>query len=519
MTKFPRMNRRLIVSLTFGLLLLAVEARAEVHCAAIFGDHMVLQRDRPVAVWGSAEPGENVTVEFAGQKIAAVTNAGGHWDTRLAPLPASAEPRALVIRGQNAVTFEDVLVGEVWFCSGQSNMEKQVGPRKGHPESTENYEAEIKKAQHPLLRLFQVPHHAEPTADMLGLRWVACSPETLVQTQFSAAGYYFGRELVWTLGVPVGLIHASFGASQVEAWLPEEAFQTSPALHAIRDVTYPAWDKGMQATELYQSMAAPFIPFSLRGFLWYQGEANAIQADDSIYTEKMRALVASWRKLWGDPVAPWYYVQIAPYRYSSITSYGKRLTPDELPVFWEAQAAVQSIPHTGMIVTTDIADGGRNIHPANKLDVGQRLARLALADTYGCVGLLVHSPGFVEMRSLSSGKLELRFADAGAGLMTRDGQPPTSFEIAGADQKFVAATATLAGDRVVVSSDAVTEPVAVRFGWRELANPNLTNSAGLPAIPFRTDRWPVQREQSKPVSDAKPATPRPASSAPTVTVP
>jgi sialate O-acetylesterase len=417
-------------------------------------------------------------------------------------MPASAEPRTLVVRGTNTVSFADVLVGEVWFCSGQSNMEKQIGPRKGHPEATDNYEAEIKNAHHPLLRLFQVPHHGEPAPDVLGLRWVACTPDTLVATQFSAVGYYFGRERNRTLGVPVGLIHSSFGASQIEAWLPEEAFEKTPALSKLRHVAYPAWDKGMQATELYQSMVAPFAPFSLRGFLWYQGEANAIQTDDGIYTEKMRALVESWREAWGDSAAPWYYVQIAPYRYSSITSYGTRPTPEALPVFWEAQAAAQSIPRTGMVVTTDLAAGGRNIHPTNKLDVGLRLARLALSETYGCVGLIARSPSFVEMRSLGQGRIELRFRDTGFGLTTRDGLPPTEFEIAGADRQFAVARATLAGDRVVVSSDAVAEPVAVRFGWRELANPNLTNSAGLPAIPFRTDCWPVQRERAKPVADS-----------------
>ncbi len=485
--------------LALGVAVVATSAAfAAVRCPVIFGDHMVLQRDRPVVLWGEGSAGEQVTVEFAGRHVTATTSAEGRWEARLPSMPACPEPGTLVIRGENTVTFHDVVVGEVWFCSGQSNMEKQIGPRQGHPQATDNFEEEIRTANHPLLRLFQVPHHATPDPAILGLTWVRCSPESVEKTEFSAVAYFFGRELERAIDVPIGLIHSSFGASQIEAWLPETAFEDDPAIRRLRQVAYPAWDQGMQATELYETMVKPFVPYTVRGFLWYQGEANCIQGDDGIYTEKMRALVASWRTAWGDPAAPWYYVQIAPYRYSAITSYGKRLTPEELPLFWEAQTRALEIPNTGMVVTTDLAGDRRNIHPTNKRDVGVRLARLALAGTYGRGALVARSPRFAGMRRVGQRSVEVKFKDVGTGLMTRDGAAPNEFTIAGADRRFFPATAELHGDTVVLSSEAIADPVAVRFAWREVADPNLTNSAGLPAISFRTDDWPVLRERESP---------------------
>jgi sialate O-acetylesterase len=482
----------------FGfLLLLSATLGADVRCAAVFGDHMVLQRERPVLIWGKAAPGETVTVEFAGQRKSATATPAGQWRVQLDPLPASAEARTLTVRGNNTVAFSDVLVGEVWLCSGQSNMEKQLGPRKGQ-KPTDNYEEEIQLANYPQLRLFQVPHYGKSQENVTGLCWVACSPETIQSTEFSAAGYFFGRELLRELGVPVGLIHSSFGGTQIEAWMPAEAFTREPGLRELVHVRYFAWVKGVQATELYESMIAPLAPFRLRGFLWYQGETNCRNGEGAIYTEKMRALIASWRAAWNDPTTPFYYVQIAPFDYSRGDTFPKHITSEALPLFWEAQTRALTIPHTGMVVITDLVTDRHDIHPTNKRDVGLRLARLALAETYGRRDLLAQSPRFESMKALRGGKLELGFSHTGAGLASRDGRPLNDFMVAGEDRHFVPAEAVIQGDRVIVASPQVAQPTAVRFAWDEVANPNLVNSAGLPAISFRTDSWPVIAERPAP---------------------
>lgn len=470
------------------LFLTGAALRANVSCPAIFSDHMVLQRERPDLVWGEADPGETVTVTFASQVKSAVAAPDGQWRVALDPMPASAESRALTIRGRNTLSFSDVLVGEVWLCSGQSNMEKPLGPRKGQ-KPTDNYQAETAAANHPLLRLFQMPHYGKFKKNSVRPRWLPCTPETIQSTDFSAAAYYFGREVQRALGVPVGLIHSSFGGTQIEAWIPPEGFARNPDISALAHTPYFAWVKGVQATDLYESMIAPLAPYTLRGFLWYQGETNCMNADGPIYTEKMRALIESWRAVWHDPSAPFYYVQIAPFDYSQWPKW--HLTPEALPVFWAAQTAALAIPHTGMVVITDLAGSARDIHPTDKLDVGLRLARLALADTYGRPGPVARSPRFASMRALSGRKLALNFTHCGAGLVARDGLPLDEFQIAGADHRFFPATAVIAGDTVTVSSPEVAQPVAVHFAWSETANPALTNSAGLPAISFRTDDWPV----------------------------
>jgi sialate O-acetylesterase len=231
------------------LLLLYTPVHAEVSCPTIFGDHMVLQRDRPILIWGKAHPGEKVIVQFAGQTKSGEATKAGEWRIVLDPLPASAEPRTLTVRGSNTLMFSDVLVGEVWLCSGQSNMEKPLGKQAGQ-KPTDNYEQEIREANHPQLRLFQMPQFGKPTSEVMALRWVPCSPTTVESTRFSAAGYFFGRELLRELGVPVGMIHSSFGGTMIEAWIPPEAFALEPALGDVAAARYPAWVEGVQASEL-----------------------------------------------------------------------------------------------------------------------------------------------------------------------------------------------------------------------------------------------------------------------------
>jgi sialate O-acetylesterase len=486
-----------------AVLILAFVARAEVACPPVFSDHMVLQREKPVAIWGTADAGEAVSVSFADQVVTTTAADDGRWAVALAPLSASADPRTLTIRGRNTLTYSDVLVGEVWLCSGQSNMEKPLGPRKGQ-KPTDDSDAEIAAADHPLLRLYQVPQGGKPSEKVISLRWVACTPETIVSTQFSAAGYFFGREIQRELGVPVGLIHASFGGTMIEAWMPPEAFASSPKLAPLRERKYFAWVEGVQATELHQSMIAPLVPFALRGFLWYQGEANCMDADDAIYAAKLGALITSWRTLFRAEAAPFYYAQLAPFNYSEWEKFQKRLTPEALPLFWESQARALAVPNTALIVTTDLAGNARDIHPTNKRDVGLRFARLAFWRTYKTDPLFPGFAQFVSTESLDGGRIRIVFKNTGGSLRSRDGQPLTHFAVAGRDKVFEPALATIEGDTVVVACPEVPEPLAVRFGWHETANPNLVNAAGLPVVPFRTDSWRVRIEQPK-VDKAAPA--------------
>jgi sialate O-acetylesterase len=479
----------------FGFLL-AGSARADVTCPAIFSDHMVLQRDHAVAIWGEAAPGEPVTVEFAGQSKPTSSDAAGKWQVLLDPMPASAEPRTLTIRGANTLTFADVLVGEVWFCSGQSNMEKPLGPRKGQ-KPTDNYEAELTRADCPALRIFQVPHYAKPRAGDATMTWLPCNADALTRSDFSAAAYYFGRELQRELGVPVGLIHSSFGGSRIEAWMPPAAFTSDSHLRGLEHLAYESWVPGVQATELYQSMVTPFAPFGLRGFLWYQGEANCMNAEGAIYGAKMRALIAGWRTAWNQPDAPFYFALLAPFGYSKQKAWTKQLTPDALPAIWEAQVKTLHVANTGLIVASDLSGNGKDIHPTNKHDVGLRFARLALAQTYGRADIVAQAPRLKSARYVGKATFSIEF-DHAEGLRTTDPlETPLYFEIAGKDRIFHPADATIVNGRIDVYSPLVGEPVAVRFAWAELAMPNLINSAGLPAIPFRTDDWPLMLEVAK----------------------
>lgn len=480
--------------LTLAALLVSA-LRADVHCARLFTDHMVLQCDRPVPVWGTAAPGEKVAVEFAGQTHETVAGADGAWRVTLAPLEASATPRTLTVRGANTLTFSDVLVGEVWFASGQSNMEKPLGERKGQKPTT-GYDLEIAAANYPLLRLFQIPR-TDLKQDGPGvLRWLPCSPAALRDSDFSASAYHFGRRVQPTLGVPVGLIHSSFGGTRIEAWLPPEAF-SEPPLTGLDKERYAAWVPGVQATELFTSMVRPFAPFAVRGFLWYQGEANCLVPDADTYAPKLTALIAHWRRVWENPDAPFYGVLLAPFAYSRTSQFPT--TADALPRFWQAQIEALSASRNGYAVTTDGAADLLDIHPVEKHLVGERLARLALHDTYGRSDIAARGPTLADWK-IDGVAARLTF-DHADGLHTRDRQPPTHFALAGEDRIFHPAVATITDRTITLTSPQVPAPVAVRFAWHETASPNLVNRAGLPAVPFRTDDWPVKidRPATKPL--------------------
>lgn len=475
---------------------LALTARAELRLPHILGDHMVLQAGQPVPIWGWADPGEAVTVRFAGQTKQATAGSDGRWQVRLDPLETSREGAELVVSAKETLTVADVLVGEAWLCSGQSNMEKPIGEQRGQ-KPVFNAEEEIRGANFPQIRLFKIKkaRSPKPEADLTG-EWVVCSPETIDKIKFSAAGYFFGRKLHTVLNVPVGLIDSTWGGTRIEVWTAPEGFAAVPSLaeFAAAAGKPDARVEGSQPSNLYHAMIHPLVPFALRGVIWYQGESNVLDVDDGArYFDKSLALVGGWRQVWKQDLA-FYYVQIAPFLYH-VSIPDRVSSPEAAPRLCEAQAAFQRIPHTGMIVTTDLAEDLFDIHPRNKKDVGERLARWALAKDYGQTAVEVSGPVFREMEVSGSSAI-LRFDHLGGGLASRDNKPLTWFTISGADGAFHPATAKIDGDTVVVTSPRVSTPKVVRFGWDEAARPNLINKAGLPAVPFRTDN-PFRKDSTE----------------------
>jgi sialate O-acetylesterase len=478
--KFTRLLALLATAALAGL----NSARAELTLPAIFGDNMVLQQQMPVPVWGWAAPGTPVTVTFAGQTRTARADAAGQWRVQLGKLKASFTPQNLVITAGDTRTLTNILVGEVWLGSGQSNMEKPVGLQHGQ-KPTINAEQELAAANFPNIRIFQADKvlSATPLTDLKKFHaWQACSSNALDTVHFSAALYFFGRELHTNLNVPIGLIHSSWGGTRIEPWTPPVGFASVPSL---ADIHTPDFGTNKIPTTapsvLYNAMIAPLVPFALRGAIWYQGESNL---SDTNYDAKMAALIGGWRKIWGEGNFPFYFVEIAPFKYHG----GKPIragNAETEPQFWVQQArAAEHIKKTGMIVTTDLVDDLNDIHPRDKATVGHRLAALALDKTYD-VEVPSESPSFEKMK-ISGNKAVLKFEDTHGGLKSRDGQPLTWFEVAGADGKFVPADAQIVGKTVEVSAAGVDAPKAVRFAWSETAQPNLCNAAGLPVAPFNT---------------------------------
>ncbi|MEI6074064.1 MAG: sialate O-acetylesterase [Verrucomicrobiota bacterium] len=460
-------------------------APAAVKLPAVFGDNMVLQQQQAVPVWGWADPKARVTVKFAGQTRSTRADASGKWLVKLAKMPASCMPQALVVESGESITLTNILVGEVWLASGQSNMEKPIGMQRGQ-QPTLNYEQELAAAIYPQVRIFLVEKElsAKPLDQLLKFQgWQECSSNSLNTMHFSAAAYFFGRELHTNLNVPIGLIESSWGGTRVEPWTPPVGFQSVPSL---AKVTTPAFGTNKipntAPTVLYNAMIAPIAGFGMRGAIWYQGESNR---SDTNYDAKMAALVGGWRQVWHEGPFPFYFVQIAPFKYiKDLTTYSAETDP--LPPFWLSQSrAARHIANAGMIVTTDLVDDLSDIHPRNKKEVGHRLALLALDKTYE-QPVPSTGPAFKQMVVIGN-KAFLSFKHLHGGLVSQDGQPLTWFTIAGADRKFVPAEAKIVGDNVVVSAAGVECPKAVRFAWNQIAQPNLVNAAGLPAEPFSTD--------------------------------
>lgn len=462
---------------------LVSQASADVKLPKVFSDHMVLQRDREVPFWGWDNPGTEVKVSIGEASAKAKTGADGKWSVKLPGMKAGG-PYKVTVAGSSTVNFSDVLFGEVWLCSGQSNMEWTVS-------SSTNAKEEIARANHPKIRHIKIPHNPtdKPQSDVNTPGWQVCTPQSA--GGFTAVGYFFALNLQKDLDVPIGLIGSNWGGTRIEPWTTPEGFKSVPALNSITEKlsTFPAKnDKGVvnhqSPLALYNGMIAPLVPYAIRGALWYQGESN--NGEGMLYFEKKKALINGWRKIWNDEAMPFLFVQLAPYDYNRQLENGKPATSG-LPYIWEAQTATLKIPNTGMAVTVDISEL-KDIHPKNKQDVGKRLALWALAKTYN-KPISVYSGPLYKSMKVDGNKIQLEFDHVGGGLASRDGKPLSRFTIAGEDKKFVEANAVIEGNKVIVSAEGVSKPVAVRFGWHEEAEPNLSNKEGLPASPFRTDDW------------------------------
>lgn len=438
-------------------------ARAEVAFAPVFMDHAVLQRDTRLPVWGTGAPGEKVTVTYADQSQSSVAGEDGKWTVTFDPLPAG-KAGELTATGTNTITLRDVVTGEVWVCSGQSNMAMRVGV-------SANGRSERAAGNHPGIRLFKVRTEKKVKTDgqpdtvvSEGGSWVVCSPETV--GDFTATGYYFGRSLHEKLKVPVGLISGSVGGTPIGQWVTKGG--------------------------LYRKHIAPVVPYAIRGAIWYQGESNAQPTPlaSSKYDLRLVELVEGWRKEWGYEF---------PFAWVQLPNYQKRQTePVEELSLWapmrETMWKAKRIPKTGMAITIDLGGGdSASLHPANKQDIGARLAQWALADVYGDKTAVASGP-LMKSHSIKGGEVVIEFDYTNGGLVKK-GDSLKSFAICGDDKKWVWADARIDGDKVIVSSASVPAPVAVRYGWAQNPIASLYNGAGQPASPFRTDDFPLSAEK------------------------
>ena len=484
-------SRKRLAYFSVALLLasLITSAHADVKLASIFGDSMVLQRELPVPVWGWAEAGEEVTVTLGEQTRKATADKDGRWQVKLDALKANAEGQTLKVTGKNSIELKDVLIGEVWICSGQSNMEWSLN-------AVLNANEEVAAANHPQIRLFNVPGHTtSPVAnDTCPGAWQVCAPNTAAG--FSAVGYFFGRRLQAELKVPIGLVGSNWGGTLIEPWTSPAGFQSVPELKAIADqvAAYTAETQvgGGSPSAIYNAMIHPLAPFAMRGAIWYQGESNGGEGES--YYHKTQALVNGWRQLFNPDLA-FYWVQLANFQNPNESAEGG----DGWARIREAQRKSLNIKHTGMAVIIDIGEAG-DIHPRNKQDVGSRLAVWALHQTYGMKDIVPSGPLY-KGQKVEGNSIRLLFDNLGSGLVVgkKEGLAPLlivkdgkleRFAIAGADKKWHLAEATIDGSDVIVKSPDVKSPVAVRYAYS--MNPtgaNLYNIEGIPASPFRTDDW------------------------------
>lgn len=474
------------------MLTLVAGIKAEIVLPKVLGSNMVLQRNQSVPMWGKAAKGEKVTVKFAGQKQTTVADTSGNWKVILAPLKASEKPSAMKISGTNSITLKNILVGDVWVCSGQSNMEyplnRNLKKYKGPKTSPDVAAVELIKKQPDNIRYFYIERKLRPN-DLPTKGWVNGN-DSVINT-VSAIGYFFAKEIQKEIGVLIGIISSSWGGTRIEQWTPDWAYEQSPVFKEQASAKNFKIE-GMHPGQMFDGMMAPIIPYAAKGVLWYQGESNLMVHDGLSYCDKFKLMADTWRNLWGIKDLPFYYAQIAPFLYSKRTKDRYAHTPETLPATWEAQAQCLKIPHTGMAVTTDLVDSLKDIHPWNKWDVAHRIALIALAKSYGKA--VEYSGPMYKSMQIADDKIYLTFDHIGSGLVSKDGQALNWFTIAGEDGNFVQAEAKIENNQVVVYSPEIKSPKNVRFGWHETAQPNFFNKEGLPASPFRTDapQWRME---------------------------
>ncbi|QDT10324.1 sialate O-acetylesterase [Planctomycetes bacterium K23_9] len=498
----------LTAAFAVATLLLPVIAHAELKMSSVFGDHMVLQREKPIHVWGWTKPGSDVTVKLADKSASAVADDKGRFDVSLDALPAGG-PHQMTIAADEMIVFKDILIGEVWLCSGQSNMSWPVG-------SSNDADLESRAAKFPNIRLISVPQVGtqDPQHDFNG-KWEACTPETV--PSFSAVGYFFGRQLHQTLDVPIGLIDNAWGGSSAEAWVRRDVLESSgnfdellakwddtaktydhDKVRAAYDKKLAKWEeikKGARPREprnplvgqhrpanLYNGVLLPVLGYTLRGSIWYQGESNAGRAYQ--YRELFPLMIQNWRDDWAQSDFSFYWVQLADFRSES-----EQPSESSWAELREAQTMTMSkLANTGEAVIIDLGEAS-DIHPKNKQVVGKRLARWALAKDYG-IEVPFRSPTYKSIE-IDGNKAVVTFDHVGGGLDTFDVNQPMGFAIAGEGGKFFEATAKLVGkDKVQLVSDQVSNPKAVRYAWAENPVCNVQSKEGLPMTPFRTDDRP-----------------------------
>ncbi len=499
----PVSRRRHLLAASWVFLFTSSAAFAEVTLPNIFSDHMVLQRQQPNRVWGKAAAGEKVSVTLGTQSHEAVADGDGAWQVTLSPMEAAGIPQQLVVKGQSsAVTIEDVLVGEVWIASGQSNMEYALS-------SAYDADLELAAANHPGIRFINYPNVGSQTPVWAhdNATWVVSTPQSA--RSFSAVAYVFARQIHETLGVPVGVINNAWAGSRAEAWMPRKYFEGRPNLMPIVE-RYDGFQKDLAALEAKGTMSAEeqtrlrqlrtdvngddrpanawngivasHAGYGIRGALWYQGEGNVPRAHQ--HRELFPLLIESWRKEWGQGDFPFYWVQLPG---------NEKQKPEPGESAWaelrESQTmTLAKVPNTAQVVTIDLGEDG-NLHPRSKRDIGLRLARVALARDYGFT-MPYRSATYRSMR-VEGGKVVLEFENVEGRLRAIDGGPLRGFAVAGADRKFVWAEATVNRDgSITVSSDKVPAPVAVRYAWADNPDNNVFDNTRLPLTPFRTDSWP-----------------------------
>ena len=476
--------------LPFLLIILLISGISIVHANVVLpkvlGHNMVLQRNKQVPVWGTADNGEKVTVRFSGQTKSTIANESGKWIVKLNPMKASETARDMSISGKNSIVLKNILVGEVWLCSGQSNMEyamRKNSKLQSTVKGAKPTEDDLITANNINIRIFLVRRkYMSPDSTHTG--WSPAIATEAALKDFSAVGYFFAKNLYAKLHIPVGIISSAVPGSRIEPWIEADKMKIFPKMkdgNLLEPLTADGGDPG----KFYNTMIQPLIPFALKGFLWYQGESGCFLNESIRYAYKQKLLIESWRSNWNEPQAPFYFVQIAPYTYSGANDV-RRHTVENLPEFWEAQALTLKLPNTGMITITDLVDSIVDLHPGYKWEVGRRLALVALNKTYRFSNMVCSGPTFKSLL-INKNTIEVSFDYIGKGLKSRDGKPLTWFSIAGSDGKFVSANADIQGNKVIISSPTIVAPVNVRFAWNEAAQSNFINHEGLPAVPFRSD--------------------------------